>query len=53
MDAIIASLEQEGGEAAQKEEIEQMITPPEKAQLEKVKKTVNRYVCKSMSVGVY
>ncbi|XP_046574318.1 DNA-directed RNA polymerase III subunit RPC3-like [Haliotis rubra] len=41
VEAIIASLEQEGGEAAQKEEIEQMITPPERAQLDKVKKTVN------------
>ena len=41
MEAIIASLEQD--DVAQKEEIEQMITPPERAQLDKVKAAVNKY----------
>ena len=37
LEAILASLVQSGAESAQKEEIEEMMTPVEKAQLAKVK----------------
>jgi hypothetical protein len=40
VDAIAASIEQGGGDQAQKEEIEQTITPTEKDQIIKVKRTV-------------
>lgn len=40
VDAIVASIEQGGGDPAQKEEIEQTITPTEKEQIIKVKRTV-------------
>ena len=40
VDAIVASIEQGGGDQAQKEEIEQTITPTEKDQIIKVKRTV-------------
>ena len=42
VEAIAASLEQSGADATQKEEIEEMITPTEKAQLAKVKHMTNK-----------
>ena len=39
VEAIAASLD-----ASQKEEVEEMITPPERAQLAKVKHMTNKYV---------
>ncbi|KAK6179368.1 hypothetical protein SNE40_011749 [Patella caerulea] len=41
VDAIIASLDQAGADEAQKEEIKETITPPEKEQLERCRTTVN------------
>lgn len=40
VDAIIASLTQNGADGTQLEEIEQTITPPEKEQIKKVKNMV-------------
>ena len=40
MDAIVASIEQAGGDENQKDEIEQTITPVEKAQIISVKRNV-------------
>ncbi|XP_060596716.1 DNA-directed RNA polymerase III subunit RPC3-like [Ruditapes philippinarum] len=41
VDAILASLEQSGADDAQKEEIQQTITPAERSQLQKVKHMIN------------
>ena len=43
MEAITASLEQQGADAQQKEEIEEMITPAERTQLTKIKHITNKY----------
>ena len=43
LEAILASLEQSGADATQKEEIEEMINPTEKAQLAKVKHMTTKY----------
>ena len=42
MEAIASSLEQSGADPTQKEEIEDMISPPERAQLAKVKHMTNK-----------
>ena len=44
VEAIAASLEQNGADPSQKEEVEEMITPPEKAQLAKIKHMTNKSV---------
>lgn len=40
VDAIIASIDQAGGDDTQKDEIEQTITPTERDQIDTVKRTV-------------
>ena len=47
VEAITATLELSGADPAQKQEIEEMITPPERQQLTKVKHMTNKYVYKS------
>ena len=44
LEAIVASLEQGGADSSQKAEIEEMITPSERAQLAKIKHMTNKYV---------
>ena len=42
VDAIALQLEQSGADAAQRQELEEMITPPERATLSKVKHCNNK-----------
>lgn len=56
VEAIAASLEQSGADPSQRAEVEEMITPSERAQLARVKHITNKYVllnCHTFLFEVY